>query len=706
MLKQSQAYRDAITGDTRKIQIRAVLDISDPDITYQTTVSSPAAGWSKGAQIHDKTFERHPYATLERGRWRLDGTFDLLPAQPETITEQVGFVGAALSREDGTFPVPTFVALHFRGVQLLQTCTICFSAAPYDGVAEDFTVEIRQGGKVYHRKQFVGNTAVRVTVEGFAVETPDTIQVTVKKWSLPGRRMRLMEIIPGIWEEWTNDHLTAFACSQSADFSALSLPYGTCDLSLDNTDRRFDPRNPEGLYRSIQERQGIQLSLGVELADGAVDYKPLGMYYQYADGWQTADSGMSLQWHLADLVGLLSKRKFLPPQTLPTALKGWIECLVAQLGINFQRRCHVDPDYAYKAVTVHDRADVSDATCGAILRWVCMATGTFARSASDGRLTVEPHWSEGCVYTLDNLTEYPAMSSNGALDAIIFTIFDGQNSKLAVSGTSISSGKTVSVKNPFIHTAAEARTAARQILTQYGGTQLALVGRGDPASEIGDVATVELDSSHATTGRVMLQTFAIQRGVLQDCKTQLLQASGAMLYSRRVVMTTSGVWIAPAGVTQIRVILVGHGSTGTDGADGTWDDVGQDGVDGQGGKIWHATLPVNPNTTFGIRIGADAELENWSSASGHVYPYGFTDIDSGDSFGRSGVMEPVPGSGDGGAGGTGGTRGIKRHHRETEIIEAYPGKGTPGAAGASGCVVIYYEQPEKEREQWPLTFNL
>ena len=706
MLKSSAAYRAAITGDTRSIKLRAVLDLTDPDIVYSPVDGCQEASWSQSDQLHDRTFDLTPYATLERGRWRLDGSFDLLPAQAETATGERGYVGAELSREDGTFPLPTYISMRISRLEVLQSCTICFSPAPYDGVAEQFWLELRGGGVCLHQVQIRDNRAARVTVDGFMVSNVDTIQITIDKWSLPGRRMRVVEIIPGVWEEWSNAELAEFDCSQVADFSSMSLPYGTCDLSFDNRNRRFDARNPDGLYQSIEERQGIQISVGAVLPDGMVEYKPLGTYYHYSGGWQDASSTILMHWHLVDILGLLSRRRFILPDPRPKTLGTWVAAVAAQLGPALKGRYRVDPTYADKPLILQERADMDDVTCGAVLRWACQAAGTFARASSDGLLTVEPYWDQGCLYTLDNLTDYPAQSANGVLDAIIFTLFDGQRTQLAISGTTSAGGQTISVKNPFIHTEGEARAAARQILSQYGGTRLALVGRGDPSAEVGDVATVELDSSHAATGRVQEQSFTVKGGVLQGCKTQLLQATGAMLYSKRTVMQQSGTWTVPPGVTSIRLILVGHGAAGNGGTDGTWEDAGVDGTPGQGGKVWHAHLNVTPGSTFGVNIGPAAELGGWTSADGMVYPTGFTDIDSGESYGRTGVADPLRGYGDGGAGGRGGVRGIKHIRHGEEIVDAPPSRGDMGIPGGSGCAIIYWEPQGGEREQWPLTFRL
>ena len=219
--------------------------------------------------------------------------------------------------------------------------------------------------------------------------------MTVTKWSLPGRRMRLPEILPGIYERWDSNMLASFGVTQQTDFGCTSLPYGTCTLRMDNQDRRFEPRNKNGVFRGIEERQTVTVSIGVELPDGTAEYKPVGVYFQAAGGWRTGDNGLTMQWDLVDIVGLIADREYIPPTSLPTTLEGWVASIAAQLGTNFAEMYTVDPDYASTALTCA-LADVQGATCGDVLRWACQATGTFPRADSEtGKLAVEPYWQRG-----------------------------------------------------------------------------------------------------------------------------------------------------------------------------------------------------------------------------------------------------------------------------------------------------------------------
>lgn len=103
-----------------------------------------------------------------------------------------------------------------------------------------------------------------------------------------------------------------------------------------------------------------------------------------------------------------------------------------------------------------------------------------------------------------------------------------------------------------------------------------------------------------------------------------------------------------------------------------------------------------------MAFGEDTTFGAYSSANGKRYDNGYTDVASGDSFGRTGVAKPVPGTGDGGAGGKGGTKG--QGHYETSYnsqgnpngtywaVDVPPGKGANGAKGVFGCVVVYWDK--------------
>lgn len=747
MIKTSTAYQAAIVGSPRRIELLAVVDISDPDMEYGAVTMDSQAPWSKPEEIHDKVLTAPArYATLEPGRWLLDGSFDIFPDDYQ-VPEHIGVCGGQLSDEAGYFPedAPAFVQLDMSQVDVLQAFSLFFSSDPVDGVPADFTVEVLSGEQVFYTKTVTGNAAAQAAFDGFTVYTPTAIRLTVTRWSLPGRRMRVVDIIPGVYEQWSSRVLVSFSCTMNGDFSCLSLPYGTVEITLDNQSRRFEPRKKDSIFQSIEARQGIEFYMSARLASGAYERVRMGTFYQAGDGYKTSTNDPYIAWSLVDIVGLVCNRTYLPPDTMPTTLEGWIASVVAQLGENFKRRYLVDQNYATLAVTANSIEDVTGKKCGDILRWACMATGTWPRADQEtGYLAAEPLWQQGNKVTLDNLTAYPTMKANKSLAALIFTLADGNSTQYVVSGNQTASEETVSISNPFLHTREQALTAARLILSCYGGNMFETTGRGDPSSEIGDVDTLWLDESTAATARRMMQTFTIQGGVLQGAQTKAIQADGSYLFEEFAVITESGKWKAKSNVknNQLRIVLGDGGQGGSRGQDGfvggegnlpgagVTSGYGANGINGQGGRVWYGVININPEQEFDVFLGDGGAASDkygvpgalggvtrfgaYSSENGELYPLGYTDIANGQSFARTGVKKPIDGSGDGGAGGAGGEPGEGYWEQLfwTPDIPGYnesnagqprgwrfevtkpPGPGKPGVNGAKGFAMVTWDKED------------
>lgn len=517
MTESSAAYKTAVVADARRTYIRAVINIIDPDIVFGSASVSSDAGYSKTAQLTDAEFVTGDnYTTLEKNRWLLDGTFDTIP---DEVVRQVGVITGGISGTDGAFTEAQTATINFSGVETLQAITLQFSGSYYDGVPEDFTVTC--GSQIFTK---AGNTESRVEFSGFTIASPTSITVSVTKWSMPNRHARIIEIFPGLHEEWSGDDVCELSVNQQSNFAAAALPYGTATLSVDNTTRRFEPTSPDGIFKSIEERQGIDISIGVLLATGAVEYKQVGRYYQYSGGWKTGQNAMTIQWSLVDIVGLLADREYIPPSTLPTTAGGWIASVVGQLGKNFEADYVVNASLADVALSPDDRANVTGKRCADILSWIAMAVGGYiGADASTGKLALKSLPAVGGALLLDDLEKYPTVRANEDLGAIVFTLHDGNGTQYTVDGNAAASSATLSIDNPFIKTQAAAQAVAARILQFYGGNAFETVGRGDPAAEIGDVDTISITKSLTAKGRRYAQSFGFSGGVLKSCQSKFIE---------------------------------------------------------------------------------------------------------------------------------------------------------------------------------------
>lgn len=527
MIESSAAYQTAVTAAVRRTYIRAIVNIISPTAAFGTISGAAQAVYSKPLQTHNLIFEGNKdYSTCELNRMLLNEEYEIVPDDTETITAEVGYVGADLSDSTGNFSTAQVITLPLSGIDILQACSIYFSGSPTDGIAKSLTVEIMAGTTAAYSVSYTENAETAIIITGFSVDSPTAIRLTINSWSLPSRRVRIIEIMPGLHEMWGNDMIASFSVVQQANFAGTALPYGTCTLEIDNSDKRFEPRNKAGIFKSIEERQGIDAQIGVKLPDGTIEYKPLGRYYQFSGGWTTGNNGLTIKWDLVDVVGLITGRTFFPPSTLPTTLDGWVAAIMSTLGDGFAEQYIIADSIKSTKLTANSADDVSGEKCGDLLSALAMAASAWVHAdAETGKLMIEPLPGSGKSLTLDNLTAYPVTKANSDVGKIVITLADANQTQIVFDGNEPASDNQLAVDNPFIHTSAAAQAAAAYILQFYGGNLVETTGRGDPASEIGDVDEIELAEKTSATGRRQAQSFRYQNGVLQGCTAKFLEVT-------------------------------------------------------------------------------------------------------------------------------------------------------------------------------------
>lgn len=720
MISSSDAYREAISADTRRTTVKVETDVVNPDAKYLGVTATSKAAVSVDKQLHSGRAELTRYATLERNFWLLDGNADIYKDDytRQQVADKVGFVGDTLSGADGTFSTPFVITLNMNHPGILQATSVYFSEDAINGYPIDFTVAVYVNELLVYSWAVTDNNSYESeSPELFEAYNPTKLVFTVNKWSLANRRVRLKQMIPGIHLVWSGDEIASLTVEQNTDPSCVSLPYSTARLSIDNSGKVFEPRNKEGFFRSIQARQIVEIYIGL-LVDGEYEFRSVGKYYQHSGGWSSSDNGLSIEWNLVDIIGLLSDKEYILPPSLPETLSGWAESFVSELGENFVDRFSVDENYADSPVVPPLKKAIKGKSVGDLIRFTGLASGTWPRAdVETGSLTFEPLWDQGVKMTLHNMSRYPTMSENDDVGTVTITkpeIIDDdgtviEEEKNVFGGTNLAASHNISIESPFIIDDEDVHNIFRQVITQFGGNAYDVTWRGDPCAECGDVVTLELDERHGTSARLVEQSFDYSSGVLANCKAKLIQPQGYWVYANGIVLTEDTTWTVPEDVYVLFIVIVGGGEAGEDGDDGDYIQDGLDGYDGRGGSIFADGISVYPGQTFAVTIGAGttrhyqepepSTFGQYSSDDGKRYYPSYTDIRGGIAYGRYGVKNPLPHTGDGGKGGKGGKQG-KMHTgtskddfgfvTEIEIVDVAPGKGEKGSPGASGCVVVYW----------------
>lgn len=224
------------------------------------------------------------------------------------------------------------------------------------------------------------------------------------------------------------------------------------------------------------------------------------------------------------------------------------------------------------------------------------------------------------------------------------------------------------------------------------------------------------------------------------------QPESSEYFDERVLLTGSGEWTVPEGVTELRAVVIGKGQDGTDGSSGTssssngfgqtntdqarWQPTASDnarsisasasvtagaagkggagGVGGDGGKVLEASIQVTPGQKFPYAAtDTESTFGALTSANGTASDTGFYDVVTQQFFARKGAdgQNGADGGSDGkdggsagtasgGAGRTGGSSTDTKQNTSNSWLNAkltlawtLSGAGGGGAGGGSGDAV-------------------
>lgn len=743
MIECSEEFKKALNANRRMVFVRAPFDLRDPDIDIESASSNSNNPYSNIDQATDMKFklDDSKIGTLEQDRIQLNGSWALPPDDPSDLDGlNIGYWGNTLSGDDGVFPSPQpYVKILFKGISILQAVTIHFSPNSYDGIASEFKLDLYSGDTLVYTTT-IQNSKTEAVIEDFTVYDPTSAVVTFLKWSLPSTYPRLAEILFGLYEVWDDDMFESVDIVTESTFSSLSLPISVCIIRIDNHDKRFNPYRENSILKSIKERQQLPLQIGLMTESGKIEYVPAGTYFQQNEGYELDDA--IIQFTLTDVIGMLANRSYVVPSDLPTDSEGWLASIVACLGKNLSNRFILD-NALKKIPMTTTTEDIQDKSCGDMLRWFCQfVEGWPHQDYPTGNLLVTKlAFDTGMSLNADFMTDYPKMSANKDIADIKFKLDMGE---VYFPGTNTDCDESLTINNPFVHTEDEARKVAAFVFRQYGGNMFTVYSRGNLIGETGDIDTVDTSFDVTISGRRYKQEIKVSEGVLEPCNAYLIQTSMDKHYDNKIVLTGTGTWKAPTGVTEIYVQLVGGGDGADGGEGGAWlheDDYSpKPGKAGKGGRVFIATLSINSGQSFAYSCGKGGKggaggahatfgsppkddqqpgepgtagtattFGAYSSVNGKSYPAGITDVETGKYYaadgtdGKAQVDNPkaassgAPNTGNAGSGGDSGANGYftvtrvpghNYYHAHSD-----PSDGARGGDGADGIIIIQYNDP-------------
>ena len=248
-------------------------------------------------------------------------------------------------------------------------------------------------------------------------------------------------------------------------------------------------------------------------------------------------------------------------------------------------------------------------------------------------------------------TNYAIVSGRGTLEG---KKYQHNTTVIRKSNNAVGAENVVSVTDDCLVSLQNSANVAKRVLAYYSSRKRISAGillQGEKAGRqvrfadpfgdesTGYIASMEITASSKLKGQAQIITDYSPTGQGNN-------------YSNTELLTGTGDWIVPDGITEVKAIIGGggHGGyNGGNGADATSYSGGAGGVGGnggEGGKVLSVVIPVTPGQVIsyscGIggeagQAGGDTTFGTYTSADGVVAANGWSDIFTGNIYGAPGA---------------------------------------------------------------------
>lgn len=237
------------------------------------------------------------YATGELNLWLLDGSCTLIPSSEPY--ENAGYVSFE-NVSDANHPVVTF---SFSKVhqEKIPGITIVWSEL-FNEYATSFRVSAYNGSSFLQEKQVDNNALVESSVD-LEISGYDSIVIEILSWCVPNHRARIEQVEFGQRVRFNKEDLLSYSHESKRDPISGQLSKDSISFSVNNSDQKWNPINPGGLYQYLYERQAVLVKYGMEL-DGETEWINGGKFY--LSNWNTPSNGITASFEARDALVFLS----------------------------------------------------------------------------------------------------------------------------------------------------------------------------------------------------------------------------------------------------------------------------------------------------------------------------------------------------------------------------------------------------------------
>ena len=258
--------------------VRIVFGVTDPDAPgLSTQTDNGHLPYSDVDSVDVGTTAPSTYQTLERNRFILDGKN---PLPPESNPIYQGYAGLTISGDAGTYTTKPLVKISFGDYVQFPGLTFQFDDSMGD-YPNSFRILAKKDSVSVFDKTYSPDT----TYWEMADQIPLCNELSFY-WlnsNIPHRRARLLSLVYGLVSRLGSDDIASCSSTKEIDLLSSKIPKQEFEFTLIDTQRRYDPENPSGLWEYLESRQPVNYQYGYELSDGSIEWIPWGLSYSTGD---------------------------------------------------------------------------------------------------------------------------------------------------------------------------------------------------------------------------------------------------------------------------------------------------------------------------------------------------------------------------------------------------------------------------------------
>lgn len=258
--------------------VRIVFGVTDPDAPgLSTQTDNGHLPYSDVDSVDVGTTAPSTYQTLERNRFILDGKN---PLPPESNPIYQGYAGLTISGDAGAYTVQPLVKISFGDYVQFPGLTFQFDDSMGD-YPNSFRILAKKDSVSVFDKTYSPDTTYWEMED--QIPLCNELSFYWLNSNIPHRRARLLSLVYGLVSRLGSDDIASCSSTKEIDLLSSKIPKQEFEFTLIDTQRRYDPENPSGLWEYLESRQPVNYQYGYELSDGSIEWIPWGLSYSTGD---------------------------------------------------------------------------------------------------------------------------------------------------------------------------------------------------------------------------------------------------------------------------------------------------------------------------------------------------------------------------------------------------------------------------------------